>query len=85
MLKKTKVTAIALLVSVLLLATPLMLVQGQTLTSPAAKVVWLAEKIFQPQKKAVALLCAIAAISSIWTYQRNLLWQDNIAFLDFFK
>jgi len=43
MLKKTKVTTIALLVSVILLASPLMIVQGQTLTSPTEKMVWLAE------------------------------------------
>jgi len=58
MLKKTKVTAIALLVSVLLLATPLMLVQGQTLTSPAAKVVWLAEKADQHVQNLIDLINA---------------------------
>jgi tetratricopeptide (TPR) repeat protein len=41
----------------------------------------LAQKVSQSQKAFVSLMCAIIAIFSTWTYQRNLLWQDNITFL----
>jgi len=58
MLKKSKVTAMALLVSVILLASPLMLVQGQTLTSPAAKVVWIAENAGQHIQNLIDLINA---------------------------
>lgn len=58
MLKKSKVTAIAILVSVMLLASPLMLVQGQTLTSPTEKVVWLAENAVQQVQNLIDLINA---------------------------
>ena len=58
MLKKSKVTAIALLVSVILLASPLMLVQGQTLTSPTEKVVWVAENAAQQVQNLIDLISA---------------------------
>lgn len=59
MLKKSKVTAIALLVSVILLASPMMLlVQGQTQTTPAEKVVWLAETAGQHVQNLIDLINA---------------------------
>jgi protein O-mannosyl-transferase len=40
------------------------------------------ERIFPSQKASIILLCGIAVIFSAWTYQRNLIWQDNIVFLN---
>ena len=58
MLSKNKVTGIALIASVILVASPLMLVQGQTLTSSTEKVVWVAENAAQQVQNLIDLISA---------------------------
>ena len=41
--------------------------------------VWLQQHV--QQRWAAAVLCAIAVVFSIWTYQRNTVWQDKVTLL----
>ena len=36
--------------------------------------------VIRPQWLCIGLICITAAIGSIWTYQRNLMWSDDLAF-----
>lgn len=58
MLRKTKVAIMALLASVMLLASPLMFVQGQTPTLSAEKMVWIAERANQQVQNLIDLINA---------------------------
>jgi tetratricopeptide (TPR) repeat protein len=47
---------------------------------PLIALTTLTARYIRPKAAAVTLLCAAVAVSGLWTYRRNSIWHDNLAF-----